>query len=173
MRALFHWLTPLPKRGSGCTPRLPSSLVKQLDLNGDGKVWLLVNQDGGMEGWGGWCSWGSVHNDDTILLECVCSSLNRQESSPERPVSYQMRLIPSFLCWLLCLCHRRCFSHTGDVEGDAHWLSRHGPESNAGRDKRGFRSIFPNEITFIFAGLSRKAHFTPRPCRNRPRGCSQ
>ena len=38
LRALFHWLTPLPGRGSGCTPRLPDSLLKKLDRDGDGKV---------------------------------------------------------------------------------------------------------------------------------------
>lgn len=38
MRALFHWLTPLPGRGSGCIPALPKSLVKKLDRDGDGKV---------------------------------------------------------------------------------------------------------------------------------------
>lgn len=42
MRAVFHWLTPMPKRGSGCVPKLPESLRKELlrkyDTNGDGKV---------------------------------------------------------------------------------------------------------------------------------------
>eukprot|EP00615_Pteridomonas_danica_P008472 CAMPEP_0114339472 /NCGR_PEP_ID=MMETSP0101-20121206/7756_1 /TAXON_ID=38822 ORGANISM="Pteridomonas danica, Strain PT" /NCGR_SAMPLE_ID=MMETSP0101 /ASSEMBLY_ACC=CAM_ASM_000211 /LENGTH=378 /DNA_ID=CAMNT_0001472459 /DNA_START=170 /DNA_END=1306 /DNA_ORIENTATION=- len=38
MRALFHWVTPLPGRGSGCVPSLPKSLVKKLDRDGDGKV---------------------------------------------------------------------------------------------------------------------------------------
>lgn len=33
MRAIFHWVTPLPGRGSGCTPRLPKSLLKKLDLH--------------------------------------------------------------------------------------------------------------------------------------------
>lgn len=39
MRAVFHWLTPVPHRGSGCTPKLPEALVKVLDTDGDGKVW--------------------------------------------------------------------------------------------------------------------------------------
>jgi hypothetical protein len=38
MRATFHWLTPMPKRGAGCVPTLPQSLVKRLDTDGDGKV---------------------------------------------------------------------------------------------------------------------------------------
>lgn len=38
MRALFHWLTPLPGKGGGCTPALPDSLLKTLDKDGDGKV---------------------------------------------------------------------------------------------------------------------------------------
>jgi hypothetical protein len=41
MRALFHWLTPLPGRGSGCKPQLPDSLLKKLDKDGDGKVLFL------------------------------------------------------------------------------------------------------------------------------------
>ena len=31
-------VTPLPGRGSGCVPRLPDSLMKALDKDGDGKV---------------------------------------------------------------------------------------------------------------------------------------
>ena len=38
MRAVFHWLTPLPGLGSGCNPRIPDYLVKLLDFDGDGKV---------------------------------------------------------------------------------------------------------------------------------------
>jgi hypothetical protein len=38
MRAIFHWVTPLPGRGSGCKPRLPRSLLKKLDLHHDSQV---------------------------------------------------------------------------------------------------------------------------------------
>ena len=40
MRCIFHWLTPLPGRGSHgifvCA--LPEELVKKMDIDGDGKV---------------------------------------------------------------------------------------------------------------------------------------
>jgi hypothetical protein len=35
LRAVFHWVTPLPGRGSGCSPRIPASLLKRLDLYQD------------------------------------------------------------------------------------------------------------------------------------------
>lgn len=38
MRALFHWLTPIPGQGNGCSPRLPQSLIDLLDEDGDGEV---------------------------------------------------------------------------------------------------------------------------------------
>lgn len=38
MRALFHWLTPIPGEGSGCKPKLPRALRELLDEDGDGKV---------------------------------------------------------------------------------------------------------------------------------------
>lgn len=49
LRALFHWLTPIPGKGQtfsrhffkclrGCLPSLPESLRKALDPHGDGKV---------------------------------------------------------------------------------------------------------------------------------------
>jgi hypothetical protein len=38
MRALFHWLTPLPGQGNGCQPKLPQSLIDLLDEDGDGQV---------------------------------------------------------------------------------------------------------------------------------------
>mmetsp|Transcript_13400 Transcript_13400/g.17355 ORF Transcript_13400/g.17355 Transcript_13400/m.17355 type:complete len:445 (-) Transcript_13400:132-1466(-) len=38
MRALFHWLTPLPNQGSGCKPQLPQSLIDLLDEDGDGEI---------------------------------------------------------------------------------------------------------------------------------------
>lgn len=45
MRALFHWLTPVPGMGSGCRPKLPKSLVDILDSDGDGKVgWSWVGE---------------------------------------------------------------------------------------------------------------------------------
>jgi hypothetical protein len=38
MRALFHWLTPLPNQGNGCKPQLPQSLIDLLDEDGDGEI---------------------------------------------------------------------------------------------------------------------------------------
>lgn len=38
MRALMHWLTPLPGQGSGCKPRLPQYIIEMLDADGDGKI---------------------------------------------------------------------------------------------------------------------------------------
>ena len=38
MRALFHWLTPIPGQGSGCKPELPRGLVELLDEDGDGQL---------------------------------------------------------------------------------------------------------------------------------------
>ena len=46
MRALFHWLTPMPKKGGGCVPKLPASLLKRLDTDGDGKVSWKELKDG-------------------------------------------------------------------------------------------------------------------------------
>lgn len=34
----MHWLTPTPGNGSGCVPKLPSYIVKQLDIDGDGEI---------------------------------------------------------------------------------------------------------------------------------------
>jgi len=43
MRAIFHWLTPIPGGGSGCTPQLPQALIDLLDEDGDGVVtWAEV-----------------------------------------------------------------------------------------------------------------------------------
>ena len=38
MRALMHWLTPLPDRGSGCSFEVPQYLLERLDLDGDGQI---------------------------------------------------------------------------------------------------------------------------------------
>jgi hypothetical protein len=38
LRALCHWVTPVPGRGMGCCPKLPAPLERA--LNGDGKVGL-------------------------------------------------------------------------------------------------------------------------------------
>lgn len=38
MRAVMHWLTPLPGRGAGCRLKLPNSLMEKLDENGDGEL---------------------------------------------------------------------------------------------------------------------------------------
>jgi hypothetical protein len=45
MRALFHWLTPIPGGRGGCTPKLPQSLLSLLDEDGDGLVtWAEVKK---------------------------------------------------------------------------------------------------------------------------------
>jgi hypothetical protein len=47
MRATFHWLTPIPGGGSGCTPQLPQSLMQLLDEDSDGVVtWAEVKTEG-------------------------------------------------------------------------------------------------------------------------------
>ena len=41
----MHWLTPTPGNGSGCVPKLPSYIVEQLDIDGDGEIsWSEMRQ---------------------------------------------------------------------------------------------------------------------------------
>ena len=64
-RALFHWVTPLPGQGSGCSPEVPEYLTSVLDVNGDGTVDIndFCTEDGCC------CCTGWAHGVDMKALE--------------------------------------------------------------------------------------------------------